>query len=522
MASLLEPMTTTQDDPNLGRLLSNRYRLVELVGRGAMGRVYKAEDILLGGVLAVKILAQTLMNSKMRDRFKIEASTCAQLGQKSIHIVRVTDYGLNEEDVPFYVMEYLQGESLSDLIKGRTITLPKFLSLGRQICLGLQCAHEGLMLDGKNYAIIHRDIKPSNILVNQDASLGELVKILDFGISKIQAETGQTSSYMGTLAYSSPEQMEGRVLDHRSDIYSLGVMLFEMLTGKMPLMAETHTFGAWYKVHHSAKPRTFAQAAPNLKVPKALETLIMSCLSKQPAQRPQTVADMLRALEPLEQRYRATRQAMDRIGETLESKQPQSLAVVQPSVSLRDELIQRSQWPKNKPVAKIVFPQIVNTREGLLPTIWVMLPDSDIQNFQMRRLYNKIYKNFLCTMSPHPMLLWATAIQNSLDDPPSDPRWMPCFLDLKGPQGQELTRLLSEKGQYHILLFALERPTQCIHTIDVEINPAQRSQLQNWAITSQAWTSVGQPGLSKDLLKQELEKMKIKAAEWFQISDGLN
>jgi eukaryotic-like serine/threonine-protein kinase len=120
------------------------------------------------------------------------------------------------------------------------------------------------------------------------------------------------------------------------------------------------------------------------------------------------------------------------------------------------------------------------------------------------------------------MLLWATAIQNSLDDPPSDPRWMPCFLDLKGPQGQELTRLLSEKGQYHILLFALERPTQCIHTIDVEINPAQRSQLQNWAITSQAWTSVGQPGLSKDLLKQELEKMKIKAAEWFQISDGLN
>jgi serine/threonine protein kinase len=201
-------MTTVPKDPNIGRLLANRYQLVELVGKGAMGRVYRAEDVLLGGVIAVKFLAQTLLNSKMRDRFKAEARTCAQLGQKSIHIVRVTDYGVNEDDIPFYVMEYLQGDGLSDIISSQLLPLPRFLSLTRQICLGLQCAHQGIVIDGVTCPIIHRDIKPSNILVSKDTSLGELVKILDFGISKlIQGDSGQTSSYMGTLAYSYPEQM---------------------------------------------------------------------------------------------------------------------------------------------------------------------------------------------------------------------------------------------------------------------------------------------------------------------------
>ncbi len=114
-------MTT---DPQIGRLLSNRYQLIELVGKGAMGRVYRAEDVLLGAVIAVKFLSQTLLSPKMRDRFKAEARTCAQLGQKSIHIVRVTDYGVNDEDIPFYVMEYLQGKALA-----KSSVLSRFHSL---------------------------------------------------------------------------------------------------------------------------------------------------------------------------------------------------------------------------------------------------------------------------------------------------------------------------------------------------------------------------------------------------------
>jgi len=173
-------------DPNNGRLLANRYQLVELVGKGAMGRVYQAKDMLLGGVtVAVKFLSQTLLNQKMRDRFEREATICAVLGEQSIHIVRVRDYGVDETEIPFYVMEFLQGDSLSDVLRDRPLSVPRFLNITRQICLGLQRAHQGILLDGELCPIIHRDIKPSNISIVQDTTLGELVKILDFGIAKL-------------------------------------------------------------------------------------------------------------------------------------------------------------------------------------------------------------------------------------------------------------------------------------------------------------------------------------------------
>ncbi|WP_044210441.1 serine/threonine-protein kinase [Coleofasciculus chthonoplastes] len=187
-------------DPNHGRILANRYQLVGLIGQGAMGQVYKAKDMLLGGVIvAVKFISQTLLNQKMRDRFEREATICALLGEKSNHIVRVRDYGVDENDISFYVMEFLEGNSLSEIIREQSLPLPRFLNISRQISLGLQCAHKGIVIEGEQSPIIHRDIKPSNILVVQDASFGELVKILDFGIAKlIQSNSEQTHSFMGT------------------------------------------------------------------------------------------------------------------------------------------------------------------------------------------------------------------------------------------------------------------------------------------------------------------------------------
>jgi eukaryotic-like serine/threonine-protein kinase len=499
-------------DPNIGTLLSNRYRLVDLAGKGAMGRVYRAEDVLLGGVIAVKFLATTLLNAKMRDRFKREAQTCAQLGQKSIHIVRVMDYGVNEEDVPFYVMEFLQGDSLGDAIGTPPLMLPRFLSLARQICLGLQCAHQGILVDGLNCPIIHRDIKPSNVLVSKDPSLGELVKILDFGISKtLQADSDQTHSYMGTLAYSSPEQMEGKELDSRSDIYSLGIMLYEMLTGRMPLQAETHSFGGWYKAHHFQPPRTFSEVNPTLRMPKALETLVMSCLAKTPDLRPQSIADILKALQPLEERFTANRQIGNRIGEALARNPYVDRPPIPETPTKASEVCQRETWPKDKPIAQIVFAQSLPTPEGTFPTLWVMLPQQEIQNFQINKLYNKIYKNLLCTMSPHPMVLWLTAVYNKLQSR-EGPRWLRCYLDLKTGHGQEMTRLLGQKGQYQILLFALEDPQFCAHVMSVKLPNSQCSLLKEWAITSQSWQSLNQPATSKNLLNNEFEKLKPRIA----------
>ncbi len=175
----------------------------------------------------------------MQQDFAREASTSAALSQKSVHIVRAYDYGVSEKGKPFYVMEYLCGKSLKDLIP---LPLPMFVTLSRQICLGLQCAHQGINIDGKICPLVHRDIKPANILVIPDPILGQLVKILDFGIAKFLNYASKVSTnrgFNGTLPYCSPEQLDGEKLDSRSDIYSLGVMMFEMLTGKKPWQPET-------------------------------------------------------------------------------------------------------------------------------------------------------------------------------------------------------------------------------------------------------------------------------------------
>lgn len=488
-------------DPNIGRLLRNRYQLVEMVGKGAMGRVYQAKDMLLGGVIvAVKFLSQALLNEKMRDRFAREATICALLGSKSSHIVDVRDYGVDEEEISYYVMEYLEGESLSEVIRSQSLALPRFLNISRQICLGLQCAHKGILFEGQLCQIIHRDIKPSNILVVQDSSFGELVKILDFGIAKlIQSDGVQTQSFMGTLAYCSPEQMEGKELDPRSDIYSLGVMMFEMLTGEMPIVSENRSFGGWYKAHHEIPPRSFESVNPNLKFPKALEKLVMSCMAKDRSDRPQSIEEILKGLEPLERRFGQGWQLGHRIGAAL-SKLPVIDEPTTGRVRSVEELCRQTSWPKDKPQKTIVFPHVIRHGQELLATLWVMLSKQDIENHQLSRHYNQ----FLFLSAPHhPMVLWITALYNRN----YGTRWLTCYLDLKTDLGQKIIRLLGESGCYRILFFALSEPERCTHVTTSTIVRAQRKLLIDWANNSQNLPTA-QPQLSKKILKQELEKLK--------------
>lgn len=488
-------------DPNINRVLANRYQIVDILGQGSMGRVYEAKDILLGGVpVAVKFLSQTLLNQKMRDRFEREATTCALLGQRSIHIVRVTDYGVDDHEVPFYIMEYLKGDSLSEIISRQPLPLPRFLSLTRQICLGLQCAHQGIKIDGELCPIVHRDIKPSNIVISQDDSFGELAKVLDFGIAKLlQADSNQTNGFMGTLAYASPEQMEGQELDPRSDIYSLGVMMFQMLTGKMPLQADTHTFGGWYKAHHQFQPRSFDAANSNAKPPKALENLVMSCLAKSPKDRPQTATEVIRALEPLEQRFGTGWQIGQRLGEAL-SRIPVTANPKAPTVLEPDEICKFASWPSNKPIAEIVFPNPIRTTKEVLATLWVMMSKSEIEKRQICTRYNM----FLFLPSPHPTLLWLTVLYNHAHGP----RWMPCYLDLKTSQGQQIVRLLGQAAQYKILLFAKEEPQRCHTVLNSSIAAAQAKNLQEWAVMAQAAPAGNQFPLGKNQLRAELDRLK--------------
>jgi eukaryotic-like serine/threonine-protein kinase len=542
--------------------LNNRYQLVELIGRGAMGRVYKAKDLRLGGsIVAIKFLAQTLLNERMRSRFWAEASICAQLGQKSVHIIRVTDYDLDPDDVPFYAMEMLEGVGLNEIIRENPIPLARFLAVMRQICLGLHAAHEGIEVDGQLCPVIHRDIKPSNIMLMQDPSLGEFVKVLDFGISKmLQEDSGQTSTYMGTMVYSSPEQMEGRELTARSDIYSLGVMAYEMLTGELPVMAETHSFGGWLKAHMTHVPRPFAQTKVGNALPKALENLVMSCLAKEPPDRPSSVQEILQALLSLEERFRSSRELSDRIGEALNRQAKEAaqfledsampvlppdlppetaatpkdalqLQIVQPppltieaprksgGVSVEDELLRGAMWPvKEVPPAQVSFPKMMRVGGQPVVTLWVMLDSyEEVKKIKLSRLYNLVYKTFLCTPTPYPLALWITAFYNHMYHQGNGPRWMPCYLDLKTKQGMDIVRLLAEKGEYQLLLFAKELPQKCAYVTTIQINAGLQANLREWVINSANWRTLGDPNegkkTSRQILKDELNKLKPRIAK---------
>jgi eukaryotic-like serine/threonine-protein kinase len=521
-------------DPNIGRLLGKRYQLQELIGSGAMGRVYRAKDTLLGGVpVAVKFLSLSIQNEKMRlqERFEREAKTCALLGQKSIHIVRVMDYGVDEI---YYVMEYLQGQTLSNIIRRKHLTLPRFLSMARQIALGLQCAHNGIPVDGEICSIIHRDIKPGNIMVIQDPTFGELVKVLDFGIAKLLLSDGDhTKFYLGTLAYSSPEQIEGKELDSRSDIYSFGIMMFEMLTGKMPLVPSTNTFGSWYKAHSFEKPHSFAETAPDLSIPKQLEDVIMSCLSKKTSKRPQSISEIINILTTLEQNNGIPSAIQDPpiINDPSTSKNSEeniktnfalipvpeaklekdlwisptadnNTQVELSRYSVNDNLGQLVSWPKNKPIANIVFIQPIYQDKNLLPALWVMLPQEEIQ----KRLVCTRYNQFLFISSPHPVILWITVIYNRQHGA----KWLPYYLDLKTNFGQEITKLLQNTGQYRLLFFAKETPNPCTHILPSNIATAQRERLQEWLKSTNPSNLSTDVNISKNLLKKEYEKIKPK------------
>ncbi|QHG19386.1 serine/threonine-protein kinase [Nostoc sp. ATCC 53789] len=483
--------------PSSTGLLANRYQLKQLIGSGGMGEVFLANDILLGGIpVAIKFLTQTVVDSKMQQDFAREALMSAALSQKSLHIVRAYDYGVNEKGKPYYVMEYLCGKSLKDLIP---LPLSMFLTLSRQICLGLQCAHQGINIDGKICPLVHRDIKPANILVIPDPILGQLVKILDFGIARFlnYASTASTSrGFNGTLPYCSPEQLDGEKLDSRSDIYSLGVMMFEMLTGKKPWEPETDYFGAWYKAHHFEQPKTIADVKPTLKIPQKLNNLIMSCLAKKASDRPQNIAQILQVLNSLEQSnstsFPTTLSSNPILSRPLDSGLP--IAVEQ---SCRQLL-----WPQNKPTQEIVFPQLIDTAQESMTALWLMLPKQEIKNYALSTLYNQ----FIFMTSPHPMLLWVTVLYNRQ----LAPKWLPCYLDMQNSQNLKMVSLLAENEHYPLIFFTLEAPHSCANVLSSRIEPTQRQMLKTWVQQTHSLPPASVPQVSKQLLKQQYKQMQSR------------
>lgn len=266
----------------IGTLLGNRYELLEKIGEGGMAEVYKAKCNLLNRFVSVKILKSEYSKDKeFVDKFKREALAVANLIDNNI--VNIYDTG-TQGDINYIVMEYVKGSTLKEIIqKNGVLSNNVAIEIALQIGRALECAHKN--------NIIHRDVKPHNILVTEDG----IIKVTDFGIAKAtnSMTLTNTNKVMGSAHYFSPEQAKGSFVDCRTDIYSFGIVLYEMLTGKVPYDGETPVSVALKHIQESVVP----PKELNNNIPDSLNSLILKCIEKEPIMRYQNVREILTDLQ---------------------------------------------------------------------------------------------------------------------------------------------------------------------------------------------------------------------------------
>ncbi len=285
VASAPAPREASQNDPFLGRTLDSKYRIEQRIGRGGSGTVYRARHLLIHRTVAVKVLSLDLVSDDdALSRFRREAAMAGRL--KHLNIVSVTDFGITPDGVAYLVMDFIEGRSLRRILDAHgTIAPGKLVGWLKSICSAVHAAHRK--------GIIHRDLKPDNVMI-EVVDGEEIPRVLDFGIAKLMDAvavgtdfTTETGSVMGTPHYMSPEQCEGKPLDARSDIYSLGTLVYELLTGNVPFPGKVTTSVMMQQV--TAAPRPLRDLRPEL--PEAVELCVMRALSKNPAARHATALD---------------------------------------------------------------------------------------------------------------------------------------------------------------------------------------------------------------------------------------
>ena len=268
----------------MGTIYIGRYKVIEELGRGGMGVVYRGEDPVLERQVAIKVLPPKKMTPKSIERFLREAKTAARLD--SPYIVKIHDIG-QVDDIHFIVMEYVEGSSLSDMIEYEEVPtneqLRQRLKIFRQVLEAVRYAHEN--------GVIHRDLKPDNIMVSKTGQ----VKVMDFGLAFFAGQHSLTEvgQVMGTAAYVSPEQAVGKLTDERTDIYSLGVILFELLTGRWPFSA-SNPLEMFRKVAEEPAP---SPRIYNKNISPGLETLVLRSLRKKVEDRFASVADVIESFD---------------------------------------------------------------------------------------------------------------------------------------------------------------------------------------------------------------------------------
>ncbi len=278
-------------DPLLGKVIQGRYRPTKLLGEGGMGRVYIAEQKM--GAATRKVAIKTLhpefsQDAQLVARFNRECETVIELSHPNT--IQFFDFGSLDDQTLFIVMEYIEGKSLASVMEMGLLEVPRVDKILIQMCGSLHEAH--------GRGIVHRDLKPENVLLTDRGGQTDFVKVLDFGIAKkgeaedpAKAKLTKQGMVLGTPPYMSPEQFSGKTLDLRSDIYSLGIMVFEMLTGHLPFDAKTPW--EWATKHLTAQPTPFEAYPHTMNIPQNKKNAVNRALSKAPEQRHNSVLEFL-------------------------------------------------------------------------------------------------------------------------------------------------------------------------------------------------------------------------------------